>query len=335
MPIWAASQGFHRRTIRRSSVMITPRSSISSNHLAAALPSASTFWPSAAISALRPFPRVDGMHQPIERSDAEHDDHVACHLRVAQTKTGMNDQRVADFLVRDLERLENRRDVLDAQMRHRERHLHLQQVAERAETGIEEDVTDLGDHLAGGGVDRQRQRRFAGQQLLQHRRTALVENQHRIAGDRTAENLMDAGDIARHHAAERFADLFDRLQRDLRHLEQHAMAGQLRQRRGGAAEPDVQQLDQRILLKRRQLDHARNSSVFATALNNAERSTGLLRNSAAPAAWARSRDESCKAADKTTTRASTSISVSLLRPSSPSMPFITRSSKTRSGRSRK
>ena len=40
--------------------------------------------------------------------------------------------------------------------------------------------------------------------------------------------------------------------RDLRHLEQHAVAGQLRQRRGRAAEPDVQQLDERVLLGLRQ-----------------------------------------------------------------------------------
>src|SRR4051812_28066868 len=335
MPIWAASHGFHRRTIRRSSVMITPRSSSSSNHLAAALPSASTFCPSAAMSALRPFPRVDGMHQPIERSDAEHDDHVACHLRVAQTETGMNDQRVADFLVRDLERLENRGDVLDAQMRHRERDLHLQEVAERAETRIEEDVADLGDHLASRCVDCQRQRRLAGEQFLEHRRAALVKDQHRVAADGAGEDLMDAGNVARNHAAERVGDVFNRLQRDLRHLEQHAMAGQLGQRGGRAAEPDVQQLDERILLKGGQLDHARISSVFATAFKSAERSTGLLRNSAAPAAWASSRDESCTSADRTMTRASTSISVSLLSTSRPFIPFMTKSSKTRSGRSRK
>ena len=41
------------------------------------------------------------------------------------------------------------------------------------------------------------------------------------------------------------------MNRDLRHLEQHAVAGQLRERGGRAAEADVQQLDERVLLDAR------------------------------------------------------------------------------------
>ena len=40
------------------------------------------------------------------------------------------------------------------------------------------------------------------------------------------------------------------MDRHVRHLEHDAMAGQLRQRGRGAAEADVQQLDERILLGR-------------------------------------------------------------------------------------
>ena len=80
-------------------------------------------------------------------------------------------------------------------MRDRERDLHLQQVAERAEAGVQQDVADLGDHLARRRVDRQRQRRLVGQQFLENRGARLVEDQQRIAGDRAGENLMDAGDV--------------------------------------------------------------------------------------------------------------------------------------------
>ena len=40
----------------------------------------------------------------------------------------------------------------------------------------------------------------------------------------------------------------DRVDRDLRHVEQHALLRQLRERRAGAAETDVQQLNQRVVL---------------------------------------------------------------------------------------
>ena len=79
----------------------------------------------------------------------------------------------------------------------------------------------------------------------------FIEDQQRVAGDRAGEDLVHAGDVALDDPLERVADLVDRVQRDLRHVEQHAVAGQLRERRGSAAEPDVQQLDERVLLERR------------------------------------------------------------------------------------
>ena len=84
--------------------------------------------------------------------------------------------------------------MLDAEVRHGERNLDLEQVTECAQTRIEQNVADLGNHLAGRGVDRQRQRGFVGEQFLEHRRAGLVEDQQRVAADGAGEDLVDAGD---------------------------------------------------------------------------------------------------------------------------------------------
>src|SRR5207253_1255334 len=129
--------------------------------------------------------------------------------------------------------------------------------------------------------------------------------------------------LALHDAAERLADLVHRLQRHLRHLEQDPVAGELRQRCGGTAETDVQQLDERVLLDGSELHQAAPPSAEATASSNEVRSIGLFRNPAAPPACASSRDEFCTSADTTITRAAPSISVNFFNTSRPVMPFIT------------
>ena len=73
-----------------------------------------------------------------------------------------------------------------------------EKIAERAEAGVEQDVADLGQHFARRAVDRQRQRRLVGQQLLEDRGALLVEHEQRVALDRTRENLMNAGHLALH-----------------------------------------------------------------------------------------------------------------------------------------
>lgn len=60
----------------------------------------------------------------------------------------MDDESVPHALAVHAKRLENRADALEVQLRNGERNLHVQDVAERAQTGIEEDVANLGDHLA-------------------------------------------------------------------------------------------------------------------------------------------------------------------------------------------
>src|SRR3954468_7915524 len=220
-------------------------------------------------------------------------------------------------------------------MRDRERDLHLQQIAEGAQAGVEQDVADLGDHFARRGIDRQRQRRLAGQQFLQDRRARLVEDEQRVAAHRAGEDLMHAGDRAGNGSLERIADVVDRVQRDLRHVEQDTVAGELRQRRGGPAEADVEQLDEGVLLGGCELHYVFAPSTSAITFKIAARSTGLVTKPLAPPLSAISRDESWISEDTTTTRAPPSSSLSLVSTSRPFMPCITRSSSTRSGFSRK
>ena len=78
----------------------------------------------------------------------------------------MDDQRVAQPLA-TTSGSTTLFETLERHVRHRERHLHLEQIAEHAEARIEQDVADLRDHLARRGVDRERQRRLVGQQLLE------------------------------------------------------------------------------------------------------------------------------------------------------------------------
>jgi hypothetical protein len=66
--------------------------------------------------------------------------------------------------------------------------------------------------------------------------------------NRSAENLVDAGDALIYQLAERLVQVRDRMDCDLGHVEQHPLLRELRERRPGAAEPDVQQLDQRVVL---------------------------------------------------------------------------------------
>src|SRR6185295_2821850 len=94
----------------------------------------------------------------------------------------------------------------------------------------------------------------------------------------------------------------DRVDRDVRHLEQHAVAGQLGQRRGGAAEPDVQQLDQRVVLDRRQLHGVLTVITRCRTAPTCADWAGLLMKPDAPAALTTSREEVSKSADITSSR---------------------------------
>ena len=74
------------------------------------------------------------------------------------------------------------------------------------------------------------------------------------------------------------------------HVEHHAVTRQLRKRRGGAAEADVQELDEGVLLDRRELHQRASPIAPCTAAMMSSGRTGLLRKAAAPAAETRSRE---------------------------------------------
>ena len=103
---------------------------------------------------------------------------------------------------------------------------------------------------------------------------------------------MHAGDVPLDDSFERVADVLDRVERNLRHVEQHTVAGQLRKRRGSAAEADVQQLDERVLLDGSEFHYAGASRTPDTAFSRLARSIGLFRKLRAPPAAAISREES-------------------------------------------
>ena len=109
----------------------------------------------------------------------------------------MDDQRVAQALAIDQQRLEQAAQRFEIEVGHGEGHLHLEHVAERAQAGVEQDVADLGEHLARRRVDAQRQRRLVGQQLLERPAACMIEDQQRVAGHRAGENLVDRGDVLR------------------------------------------------------------------------------------------------------------------------------------------
>ena len=163
-------------------------------------------------------------------------------------------------------------------------HLDVEDVAEGSEAGVEQDVADFRDDFPGGRVDRQRERRLVGQQLLEHGGAALIEHQQRVAGHRARKNLVNAGDIAGDELLERLCHLVDRMNGDFRHFEQHAVPRQLRQGRRRPAEADIEQLDERVLLNGSQFHYCDPSSTLRITASRCSRSTGLLTKALAPAA---------------------------------------------------
>ena len=55
---------------------------------------------------------------------------------------------VAELLAVDNQRVDHRLERVEGDARDGEGHLHVQQVPEDAETGVEQDVADFGNHLA-------------------------------------------------------------------------------------------------------------------------------------------------------------------------------------------
>src|SRR4026208_1243873 len=160
----------------------------------------------------------------------------------------MDDAGIAKPLAADGDRAHDPFERLERQMRNRERDLDLEKVAERPQACVQQDVANLRPYLTRRAIALQRQAGFVREEFLEDGGAVLIEHEERIALDRTREDLMNAGhffvlnewtEMARH--------LLDRAHGDLRHLQLHAVPRQLRERSGGAAEPDVNELDERGL----------------------------------------------------------------------------------------
>src|SRR3954453_13438874 len=131
-PVCASSQPFQERTASDSSVVKTPRSARSWNHLSIAA-SLSAVSLSVFDTSVRLLPVFDSANEPIERRDAEHDHEVPLHFAVAQPESGVDDERVAEAFPVDAQRLDDRAEAFEVEARNREGDLHLQDVPECAE----------------------------------------------------------------------------------------------------------------------------------------------------------------------------------------------------------
>ena len=161
----------------------------------------------------------------------------------------MHQQAVAHAFAVDEQRLQDALQRVEAEVRDRKRHLHVEQVAERAEAGIEQDVADLGEHFAAEASTCSGSGGSSVSSCFRIAAAAVIEDQQRVAGDRSGEDLVHAGDV--------FSTTARRARRAARRSGESkpagtsssdTVAGQLRQRRGRPAEPDVQQFVEGVLL---------------------------------------------------------------------------------------
>ena len=88
-----------------------------------------------------------------QRRDAQHDDEVAGHLGIPQLEARVDDERISQPFTIDEQRLHDVLQRVEIEMRDRERDLYVQDVAERPEAGVEEDIAHFGQHLAPGRID--------------------------------------------------------------------------------------------------------------------------------------------------------------------------------------
>src|SRR5688572_24081815 len=100
----------------------------------------------------------------------------------------MDHHRVAEGLVLDADGPHDVFDVMDLQVGHRKTDLHLEQISKNAEAGIENDIAHFDNHFTGGLIQ------FGSlgpvsEQTVQEYGGRFVEQEDRVAGDRTAEKL--------------------------------------------------------------------------------------------------------------------------------------------------
>src|SRR5688572_12162183 len=232
-----------------------------------------------------PFlPVVELVEEPGEGTDTQNDDEIAADIAVADTEAGVNHQGVLQLLAADGDRIQDAIDRLDVETGDGESDLDLQEIAEDAEAGVEDDVADLGEGLALGKAQAAGVHGGIEQQGIQEQGSVMVQEQQGVTGDRTRKNLMDAGDFAGEDFAKRAADFINGMDRHLGDLKVNAAAGQLGQRGGGAAVTDIDQLGEGFVMGCSQLHAVPPARTLETVSNTCSRTKGLVMKPVAPAA---------------------------------------------------
>src|SRR5678815_1389617 len=127
MPVAARSHWFHERTRNSTSVVKMPPVACSSNHRSVARTSVSPSIGSPTSSLLLALPLFNGHKKPRQRLNRQHDDHVADHFGITETKTGGDDQRVAERIVRTDQPGDDGANTRDIDVRYGKRDRQLQQ----------------------------------------------------------------------------------------------------------------------------------------------------------------------------------------------------------------
>ena len=155
-------------------------------------------------------PLLPVFHRPdqtIQRGDAQHDHEIAAHLGVTQLEPRVHHQRVLHAFLIDAQRLENGAEAYSRLSCGTENVTwtlsRLPNVPRQALSRMF--PTSVRTSRAEASIE-QRERRLVGQQLLQYARPGLIEDQQRVAGDRSAEDLVHARHIGLDDLAPNDAD---------------------------------------------------------------------------------------------------------------------------------
>src|SRR5436190_402287 len=149
-------------------------------------------------------------------------------------------------------------------------------------------------------------------------RAVKVQQEESVASHRAREHLVHGRYIAANKFSDGSRDFGNLVNADIRHFQINSAICQIRKRRCGPRERDVNQFRCRVALRFRQLHGGAPCNAPATAEISKLEDTGFITNPAAPPAVAMSRVELCTSAVTITTTACESNSRNLFKTSIPS-----------------
>src|SRR5579859_1798032 len=162
-------------------------------------------------------------------------------------KPGVNDQSVFESVALHCDRAENFLDVFHLKIGNGKGNLDLQEVAKSSQARIQNDVSDLGNNLAGRAVQLGRVGPV-GEESVQEQSRLVIQQENRISSNRPRKNLVHTCDFAVNHALKFLVNLLDGFNGYFGHFQRDAMTGEVGQGGGGAGVADINQFDQRVLL---------------------------------------------------------------------------------------